>query len=82
MAKVNIAKFFNLAMTDKALAEKAAALASANGFDITAAELLELGTARPLDDAAVETAAGGHSNEEQQFLFEAAKALRKLHGTN
>ncbi len=41
MAKENIAKFFRAIMTDKALSEKAAALASENGFDITSAELLE-----------------------------------------
>ena len=50
MAKENIAKFFDATVTDKALAEKVAALAAENGYDFTAAELLELGEARPLSD--------------------------------
>ena len=50
MAKENIAKFFEAAMTVKALAEKVAALAAENGYYFTAAELLELGEARPLSD--------------------------------
>ncbi len=59
MAKENIARFFNAAMTDKALAEKLAALAAKSGFEFTAEELLELGSARPIDDAEMENAAGG-----------------------
>ena len=59
MAKENIAKFFGAAMTDKALAEKAAALAAESGYDFTAAELLELGTARPLSDEELENTGGG-----------------------
>ncbi len=59
MAKENIAGFVNAAMTEKALAEKLAALASENGFEFTAEELLELGSARPIDDADMENAAGG-----------------------
>ncbi len=59
MAKENIAKFFDTAMTDKALAEKVAALAKECGYDFTAAELLEFGKARPLSDEEVAGAAGG-----------------------
>ncbi len=59
MAKENIAGFFNAAMTEKALAEKLAALAAENGFEFAAEELLELGSARPIDDADMENAAGG-----------------------
>ncbi len=76
MAKENIAKFFNAAMTDKALSEKAAALASENGYDFTAAELLELGSARPIADADMENAAGGvmtigiNSSDEEIREFE------------
>ena len=47
MAKENIAKFFNEAMTDKTLVEK---LAAECGFAFTAEELLALGAARPLSD--------------------------------
>lgn len=50
MAKENIAKFFCLVMTNKLLTDKLAALAAENGFDFTAAELLEMGAARPLSD--------------------------------
>ena len=76
MVKENIAKFFGAAMTDKALAEKLAALAAESGFVITAAELLELGPARPIVDADMENAAGGimtvgiHSSEEEIREFE------------
>ncbi len=59
MAKENIAKFFNAAMADKALAEKLAALAAKHGYDFTAEELLELGKARPLSDDEAADAAGG-----------------------
>lgn len=59
MANENIAKFFDAAITDKALAEKLAALAAENGYDFTAEELLKLGAARPLSDAEAEDAAGG-----------------------
>lgn len=45
MAKENIRRFIDVAMTDKSLAEKVAALATEHGFDFTAAELLELGAA-------------------------------------
>ncbi len=55
----NIAKFLEAAITGKALAEKAAALATEHGYDFTAAELLELGKARPLSDDEMASAAGG-----------------------
>ena len=60
MAKENINKFFNGAVTNPALAGKVAALAGENGFDFTAEELLELGAARPLSDGEVADAAGGY----------------------
>ena len=59
MAKENIKKFFDTAMTDNALAEEVAVLAAKNGYDFTAAELLELGETRPLSDTDIEDAAGG-----------------------
>ena len=59
MAKENIEKFFDAAMTDQPLAEKVAALAAENGYAFTAAELLELGAARPLTDEETAVAAGG-----------------------
>ena len=59
MAKENITKFFNAAVTDPALAEKLAALAAENGCAFTAAELLELGAARPLEDEEATKAVGG-----------------------
>ena len=61
MAKENITKFFEAAAADKALAEKLAALAVENGYAFTAAELLELGAARPLEDDEVKKASGGES---------------------
>lgn len=45
MAKENIRRFIDVAMTDKSLAEKVAALATEHGFNFTAAHLLELGAA-------------------------------------
>ena len=59
MAKENIARFFDAAMTDKALAEKFAALAAENGYDFTAEELLQLGAVRPIPDEDVKDASGG-----------------------
>ena len=60
MTKENIAKFFDAVVTDKALAEKLAALATAQGYAFTAEELLELGEARPIsDDDAKKAAAAG-----------------------
>ena len=59
MAKENITKFFDAAMTDKALAEKLAALAVEHGYDFTADELLKLGAARPLSDEDLENTVGG-----------------------
>ena len=59
MAKEDITKFFEAAMTDRALAGKLAALAAENGYAFTAAELLELGAARPLSDGDAETVSGG-----------------------
>ena len=61
MAKENIAKFFDTAMTDKALAAELAALATENGYDFTVAELLELGAAYLIsnNDAGKAVAAGG-----------------------
>lgn len=43
MAKEIITKFFDAAVTDKALAAELTALATENGYDFTAEELLELG---------------------------------------
>ena len=60
MAKENINKFFNGAVTNPALAGKVAALAEENGFDFTEEELLELGATRPLSDGEVADAAGGN----------------------
>lgn len=60
MAKENIAKFFGAVVTDKALAEKLAALAKESGYDFTAEELLELGAARPLTNDEMARAAGGY----------------------
>lgn len=59
MAKEAITKFFDAAMTDRALAEKLAALATENGYDFTAEELLELDAARPISDGDVEDVSGG-----------------------
>ena len=42
MANENITQFFDAAMTDKTLAENISALAAENGYNFTAAELLEL----------------------------------------
>ena len=50
MSKENIAKFFEAAAADKALAEKLAALAAENGYAFTADELLEWGAVRPISD--------------------------------
>lgn len=50
MAIENILRFIDMAMTDKTLAAKVAALASENEYDFTAAELLELGERYPLSD--------------------------------
>ena len=59
MAKENIGKFFDTAMTDRALAEKLSALAVENGFDFTAEELLELGAQQPLSDDEAKAANAG-----------------------
>lgn len=59
MAKENITKFFDAAVTDKTLAAELAALATEHGCDFTAEELLELGAVRPLSDADAEKAAAG-----------------------
>ena len=70
MEKENIAKFFDKAITDRALAEKLAALAGENGFDFTAEDLLKLGAARPLSDEDMRDAAGGKRlSFEQKFGF-------------
>ena len=65
MAKENITKFFEAAAADKALAEKLAALAAENGYAFTAAELLELGAARPLGDEEATKAVGGSRTPSQ-----------------
>ena len=59
MAKENITKFLEAAMTDKTFAEKVASLAGESGYDVTAEELLKLGTQRPMSDEEAEAAAGG-----------------------
>lgn len=59
MAKENIVKFFDTAMTDATLAGAVSALATESGYDFTAEEILELGAVRPLYEAETEAAAGG-----------------------
>lgn len=59
MVKEVITKFFDAAMTDKVLAEKLAALAEENGYNFTAAELLEVSAIQPITDEEMEIAAGG-----------------------
>lgn len=59
MLNKNIEKFFDAAMTDMALAAKLPALATENGYDFTATELLELGEAKPLSDGEAENVAAG-----------------------
>ena len=59
MAKENIARFFEAAMTDKALAAKVAALAAKHGYGFTAAELLAFGATRPISDGDVKDVSGG-----------------------
>lgn len=59
MEKENIARFLDASMTDKALAAKLAALAAEYGYDFTAEELLEFGSARPLTDAETDHVSGG-----------------------
>lgn len=59
MAKENIARFFEAAMTDKTLAGKVAALAVENGCPFTAGEFLEIGEASPLSDEELGDASGG-----------------------
>lgn len=61
MAKENITKFFDAAMTDKALAARFAALAMENGYDFTAEELLEFGVTRPLSDDEMEKITGSRT---------------------
>ena len=67
MAKENITKFFEAAAADQALAEKLAALAAENGYAFTAAELLELGAARPLEDEEATKAVGGLGGSRTHF---------------
>lgn len=59
MATENVMDFLEAAMTDRTLAEKLAALASENGFECTAEELLELGEAMPIADDETDGAVGG-----------------------
>ncbi len=91
MAKENIAKFFNAAMTDKALAEKLAALAAENGYDFTAAELLELGSAKALFEAkgadisaeqleALKKALSGELSDDELGAAAAGRSLSELTG--
>lgn len=77
MAKENIMKFFDAAMTDMALAEKLAALAAKNGYDFTAEELLKFGAARPLCDADAEKAAGGGATIPGAIRPERSQAVRR-----
>ena len=58
MAKEIITKFFDAAVTDKALAAELTALATENGYDFTAEELLELGMIQPLSNDDAEGASG------------------------
>lgn len=59
MAKENITKFFDAAVTDKTLAAELAALATEHGCDFTAEELLELGVARPISENEASAVSGG-----------------------
>lgn len=59
MAKENISRFIEAAITDKTLAAKVAALATENEYNFTADELLELGETRPLSDNDAGDARGG-----------------------
>ena len=66
MAKGAIINFFNAAMTDQELHQKLtelekrfAGLAEEYGYDFTAEELMEFGTAQPLFDDDIENVTGG-----------------------
>lgn len=69
MAKENITKFFDAAMTDKVLAEKLAALAAEHGYGFTAADLPGTGdkadsptdtdSVQSLSDTEAESVSGG-----------------------
>lgn len=59
MAKENMTKFFELAVSDQDLAEKVVAFAAKNGFEFTTEELLEAGAARPISDEDAEATVGG-----------------------
>lgn len=59
MAKEDITKFFDMAVADKTLAAELAALATENGYDFTAEELLELGETRPISDEESNQIQGG-----------------------
>ena len=59
MAAKNIVAFSKAITTDKALAEKVAALAMKHGYGFTAEELLEACAARPLTDAEMAGVIGG-----------------------
>lgn len=65
MAKENINKFMNAIATNEKLAERLAALAVRQGYDFTAADLLELGAVRPLSDTESGDVAGGKSQGPQ-----------------
>lgn len=58
MAKENISRFIDTVMTDKALTTELAALASENGYPVTAEGLLELGMIQPLSNDDAEGASG------------------------
>lgn len=60
MAKENIVKFFEAAVSDQGLAEQISGLAAENGCAFSAQELLEIGEQRPLSDEEVDDAAGGN----------------------
>ncbi len=70
MAKENIAKFFNAAMSDKTLAGKLAALAKEHGCEFTAAELLKYAEAGSISDKELDKVSGGlAAGQAQRRLF-------------
>lgn len=59
MGTQTIQKFLAAATTDRAIAEKVAALALESGYEFTAAELLEARLVQEISDAEIADATGG-----------------------